>query len=160
MADNINLGSKLYICATAQASTLTEAQFEALTWVEIDDIVTFPSISEEVSMPTQTYVNRNRAVFQKGVYTGIATEVVVGYDYTDAGQDALYTASQASGKYAFKYVGVDTPNSGTTTNTTAYFRALVGPRAYAGGGAEDFVNHTYSLQITDQAPIWVEPEAI
>lgn len=160
MADNINLGSKLFICATAQPTNLTKIEFEALTWIEISDVVTMPSIGEEVSMPTQTYVNRNRAVFQKGVYTGVSTEVVIGYDYADAGQDAIEAASLASGKYAFKMVGVDSPNSGTTTNTTAYFRALVGPRSFAGGGAEDFVNNTYSLQITDQAPIWVEPVAI
>lgn len=160
MADNIFLGSKLYICATAQNADLNLAGFEALTWVEIDSVVTFPKVGEEVSNPSQSYVTRGRAVFQKGVYTGAATEIEVGYDYTDAGQDALFTASQSPRKYAFKMEGVDTPNSSTTTNTICYFRAMVNPRMAAGGGAEDFVNHTYPIQITDQSPIWVEPEAI
>ena len=160
MADNIFLGSTLHICTTPQASVLNLAAYEALTYVPIESIVTYPQVGEEVSNPTQSYVTRSRAVFQKGTYTGAATEIEVGYDYADAGQDALFAASNASGKYAFKMVGVDTPNSGTTTNTTCYFRALVNSRMSAGGNAEDFVNHTYPIQITDQAPIWVEPEAI
>lgn len=160
MADNIFLGAKVSICATAQASTLNKAGYEALTFINIDSVVTPPSVSEEVSMPTQSYINRSRAVFQKGVYTGGASEIVVGYDYDDAGQDALYVASQAPGKYAFMMELVDSPNVATTTNTIVYFRALVGPRMAEGGGAEDFINHTYSIQITDDAPLWVEPEAI
>lgn len=160
MADNIFLGAKVYICATPQASTLAQVGYEALTFVEVGDVVTPPSVSEEVSMPTQQYVNRSRAVFQKGVYTGAASEIVVGYDYADNGQDALFAASRASGKYAFKMELNDSPNVATTTNTVVYFRALVGPRAANSGGAEDFVNHTYPIQITDDEPLWVEPEAI
>lgn len=161
MADDILLGSKLYICATAQNSNLSQAQFEALTWVEIGSIVNFPQVGEEVSMPSQSYVDRGRTVFRKGVFTGIAAELTLGYDYANAGQDALRTAGDhVKNKYAFKKEKVDSPNSATTTNTVVYFRAIVSPITDTGGGNEDFDNLTYTLQITDQAPIWVEPEAI
>lgn len=160
MADEINLGGKLYICATAQASNLTEVQFEALTWVEIEQVLTMPSIGETDNFVSQTYVKDGRARFKKGVTSGNATEIVVGYDYSDAGQDALATASASRNIYAFKRVLTDSPNDVTTTNTIYYFRALVGAGVDSGGAVEDFTNITYPIQITDQAPIRVEPEAI
>jgi hypothetical protein len=158
MADNIFLGAKVSICATAQASTLNQAAYEGLTYVEVDPVVTPMSVSEEVSMVSQGYINRSRAVFQKAKYTGVSSELVVGYDSADAGQIAVFAASRASGKYAFKMEMTD--GTATMTPTIVYFRALVGPRAQAGGADEDFVNHTYPIQITDDEPLWVLPEAI
>jgi len=160
MADNLNIGSKLYICATAQNSNLTEAQFEALTWIEVTKIVSLPPVGMSVNMVDRVYVAEGIGRSRKGVLSGSDGELVVGYDYTDAGQDALYTASQSRSKYAFKLVGVDSPNTATTTNTIMYFRALVGPRNYAGGEAEGEVTHAYQIKITDQSPIAVEPEDI
>lgn len=160
MADNIWLGAKVSICATPQTATLSAAGYEALTFVEIGDVVTPPSISEEVGMPTQQYVNRTRAAHQKGVYTGAASEIVVGYDYDDAGQLILYTASRAKGTYAIKVELTDSPNTVTHTNTVVYARVLVGPRAQAGGAAEDFVNHSYPIQVTIDEPVVVPVEPV
>jgi len=160
MADTINQGGILSICATAQNSDLTQIQFEALTWVPISQIVTMPTIGETENIVQQDYVTTGRGQKKKGVITGNSTEVVVGNDYSDAGQDALYTASRTKNNYAFKREYTDSPNTGTTTNTIVYFRALIGRGVDAGGGVEDFVNMTYPIEINGQEPIKVEPEAI
>ncbi len=160
MSDNIYLGEEWYISATAQSSDLTQIQFEALTWVRIAQVVQGPTTGEEVNFVSQAYTGSGRARFKKGIQSGAASDFTVGYDYTDEGQDTLYTASRGRGIWAFKHVLTDTPNDATTTNTIEYFRALVGPRRRESGEVEGYVNHVFPIQITDQAPIVVEPEAI
>lgn len=160
MADNIWLGAKVYICATPQTATLNQAGFEALTWVEIDSVVTPPTLSEEVENASQKYVNRPRAAHQKGSYTGIRSEIVVGYDYDDPGQVILKAASKSKATYSLKLELTDSPNTATHTNSVIYARALVNPVSLAGGTGEDFVNPTYPIQVTMDEPIWVEPEVI
>jgi len=160
MADTINQGGSLWICTTAQNSDLNTAAFEALTYVEITRIVTMPSIGITTNMVQQDYIDTEISQFQKGVKAGSASELVVGKDTTDAGQDALIAASLTKNNYAFKRVYTDSPNTVTTTNSTTYFRALVGEAVDQGGAVEDFENYTFPIQINGQRPIVVKPEAI
>ena len=158
MADQLNLDGTLYVCATAQNGTLTKANFEALTWVEIGKIVTLPQVGFEANVVTQNYVNTDFSTDAKGFKNGIASEVVVGRDPSNAGQDILRTASGTRNKYAFKREYAD--NTATTTATIKYFRALVTSHLDAGGGGEEFDNETFGIKITGQSPIIVDPEAI
>lgn len=162
MSENvtINQGGKLFVCATAQNTTLTQVGFEGLTWVEIECVVTMPAIGVTENIVSQDCISADISTKRKGLKSGNSTEIVVAMDYEDAGQDALYTASLTKSNYAFKREYTDSPNVATTTNTITYFRALVGQRVDTGGGVEDFVNYTYPLEINGQLPITVEPEAI
>lgn len=158
MADQLNLDGTLYVCATAQNTTLTEAQYEALTWVEIGKIVTMPQVGFEANVVTQNYVNTDFSEDAKGFKNGTASEVVVGRDPSDAGQDILRTAAGSRNRYAFKREYADATS--TMTATFKYFRALVTSQLDAGGGGEEFDNETFGIKITGQAPITVEPEAV
>jgi len=157
MADDLNLNGTLYICATEQNSDLNEAAFEALTWVEIGKIVTLPQIGFEANIVTQNYVNTDFSTDAKGFINGMATEVVVGRDPSDAGQDILRTASNSRFKYAFKREYADAVSGFTAT--FKYFRALVTSEMDSGGGGEEFDNQTFGIKITGQKPITVDPEA-
>lgn len=84
----------------------------------------------------------------------MATEVVVGRDQSDAGQDILRTAVDSRSKYAFKREYTD---NGASTPTIKYFRALVSSNMDAGGGGEEFDNETFGIKITGQKPITVDP---
>ena len=160
MADETNQDGKLFVCATAQNSDLAQLGFEALTWVEVGRIVTFPEIGISTNYVSQDYVNTAISQCQKGVRSGNETEILCGKDNNDAGQDALIAAGLTKNNFAFKREFTDSPNTATTTNSIVYFRALVGEPIYAGGGVEDFENVTFSLQINGQRPIFVKPEAI
>lgn len=159
MADTgIKQGSKFYICETPQSADLLEAAYEALTWVEVANIVTFPDFGVTDNIVTQDYANTDVSQKRKGFRNASETELVVGYLPADAGQVALRTAAATKFNYAFKLESSDSPNA-TTTNTVRYSRGVIGGPNFTGGGGEDFDNETYQIAL-NQAPITVEPEAI
>ena len=154
MADQLNLDGTLYVCATVQNADINQTAFAALTWVEIGKIVTLPQVGFEANIISQNYVNTDFSTDAKGFKNGTATEVVVGRDMADAGQDILRTAADSRSKYAFKREYTDTA---TTSPTIKYFRALVNSDLDAGGGGEEFDNETFGIKITGQKPITVDP---
>lgn len=159
MADQINLDGTLYVCATVQPSNLADAAaYAALTWVEIGKIVTLPQVGYETNVVTQSFVNTDFSVDVKGYKNGMATEVMVGRDTADAGQDILRTGTDTRNIYAFKREYSD--NTTTTTATIKYFRALITSYMDAGGGGEEFDNETFGIKITAQKPIQVDPAAV
>lgn len=159
MADvGIKRESKLYICATPQAADLLQAGYEALTFVEIAKVVTLPDFGITDNVVSQDYIGTDVSQKQKGFRMASDTEIVVGRDYSDAGQDALRTAAATRYNYAFKLESSDAP-SALYTNTIRYSRGIVGGPNFTGGGGEDFDNETFQLGL-NQAPITVDPELI
>ncbi len=159
MADTgIKKDSKIYICETPQADDLLQAGFEALTWIEIGNVVTFPDFGITDNIVSQDYASTDVSQKQKGFRSASDTELVVGYDPDDTGQTAIRTAAGTRYNYAFKLESSDAPDSGTT-NTIRYSRGVVGGPNFAGGGGEDFDNETYQIGL-NQAPVIVAPEAI
>jgi hypothetical protein len=159
MADDLNMNGTLYVCATAQHNTeLNQAAYEALTWVEIGNIVTFPQIGFEANVVTQNYVNTDFSADAKGFINGTASDISVGRAPDDAGQVILRTAANSRYRYAFKREYADAVSGYTATFT--YFRALVTSELDAGGGGEEFDNETFGIKVTAQKPIIVAPEAV
>lgn len=150
--------SKLYICATAQAADLNLAGFEALTWVEIGRVVTIPDFGITDNIVSQDYIGTDVSQKQRGFRMASDTEIVVGRDFEDAGQDALRTAAGTRYNYAFKLESSDAP-SALYTNTIRYSRGIVGGPNFTGGGGEDFDNETFQLGL-NQSPIIADPELI
>lgn len=155
----IKKDSKLYVCETPQSSDLDQAGYEALTWVEVGNVVTLPDFGITDNIVTQDYIATDVSQKQKGFRNGAETEIVVGFDPDDAGQDALRAAAATRTNYALKLESSDSPNAATTTNTIRYSRGVIGGPAFAGGGGEDFDNETYQVGL-NQAPIIVKPEVI
>ncbi len=158
MADEINQGGTLAICAAPQNTDLTQVQFEALTYINIGRIVTMPQIGITTNIVQQDYVNTAISQKQKGVLSGNDTEIVVGNDALDAGQDALRAAAGTKANYAFVRTYTEVTGTGFVA-TKRYFRALVGEAMDAGGGVEDFENETFPIYINGQRPIRVESKA-
>lgn len=148
----------LYICETPQNSDLNESAFEALTWVEIDKIVTLPDMGRTDNIVSQDYVNTTVSQFQKGFANAGQSELVIGRDHEDAGQDALRVAAATRYNYAFKLESSDAPSS-AYTNTIRYSRGVISGPMLSGGGGEDFDNETYNIAF-NQVPVIVDPEAI
>lgn len=154
----IKKDSKFYICETPQQDNLLQAGFEALTWVPVEKVVTFPDFGISDNIVSQDYANTDVSQKQKGFRNASDTELVVGYDPDDIGQDAMRTAAGTRYIYAMKLESSDAPNA-STTNTIRYSRGVIGGPNFTGGGGEDFDNDTYQIGL-NQAPVIVAPEAI
>jgi len=148
-----------YVCETAQPDDLLQAEFEALTWVEVGNIVTLPDFGYTQNTVTQDYINTDMSQKRKGFKQGSESDLVIGRDYEDAGQTALRTIVESPANYAFKLELSDSPNPATTTNTVMYSRGIASGWNFSGGGGEDFDNATITIGLNQQ-PVIVDPEAI
>jgi hypothetical protein len=152
---NTNAKSKLFICATAQATDLDAAGFAALTFVEIKGV---GSVGETgVNTNILSYDTWDTEVTQKG--KGITNagdpEIEVARNTADAGQDILRTAAATNLNYAFKIERNDKLTA-LGTNTLLYNRGLVvGPRR-PNGRNEDFDLEIFQLAL-QQKEIVVDP---
>lgn len=150
--------AKFYICTTPQASDLDKAGFEALTWVQVDNVVSHPALTVTENMISQDYVDTDLSTNQKGFAKGKETALEVGYNSDDPGQIAMRAAADTRFEYAVKSELADAPDA-STTNSIKYTRCVIGQPEEAGGGGEDFVNDMFALGI-NQRPILAVPEAI
>lgn len=152
-------GGKFYISTTTVPADILLAAYQALTYVEVKNVVSTPAMGVEDNIISQDYLSTDVSQKQKGFANVTDGELVVGYTYDDPGQDAMRAAAVTRNQYAFKSELSDSPNIATTTNTVRYTRGFVGSGGDGGGGGEDFVNLTFMLAL-NQRPIWVEPAAI
>lgn len=146
-------GGIFWICETPQNEDLNQTQFESLTWVQVDCVVTEPDMGAEENIITQYYVDKDVSK-QKGNVTPSDSELVVGYDPDSTGQDVIDVASQTNFEYAIA-VEYKNPDAGYT-NAITYSRALIGLANRTGGGPEDWNNLTYPIALV-QRPITVKP---
>jgi len=159
MPAQVYKGGKFYIGSAPVNADLTQSGYEAVTWVEVGNVVTTPGMGVTDNMISQAYLDTDVSQWQKGIASATEGELVVGYDPDDAGQEDMIAAAAARTFWPFKSELSDSPNPATTTNTIRYTWGLVGSGGDAGGAVEDFVNLTFALRF-NQRPIWVAPEAI
>jgi len=153
---NSNAASKIYICATAQNSTLAQADYEALTWVEIGSVGSRGEMGKTTNI--LNYNTWNDSVIQKakGLTDAGSPDLEVARVPTDAGQIILRAAGAVgnNNNYAFKELRAD----GATgeVGTIVYNRGLVAGPTRPGGGNEDFDIERYTLAF-QQEEIIVDP---
>ena len=126
--DGTNASGKLYICATPQPAALSQAQFEALAWVQIVGLGSHGETG--TSSNILTYDTWDQSVVQK--YKGLddagSPEIELMRYPFDAGQILLRQAATTKFNYAFKLEKPD-KQVPTGTGTIVYNRGIVaGPR--------------------------------
>lgn len=150
-AANVNAASKLYVSSLPVGNTnLIQADFEALTWVEIGFV---GSIGETgISTNILSYDTWNTTVTQKakGITDAGSPDVEVARDPLDAGQIIMRTAGAVgqNQNYAFKILRADGTTS--TNGTVIYNRGLVTGPKRPNGRNEDFDLEVYSLALQQQ----------
>lgn len=160
MAKITNAGSKYYICATPQTPPVLQAALAGLTYVEIgfvgnrgdigadDNIISYSTMGEEV-------VSKAKGQKDAGSF-----EIECAYEATDPGQIIMRTAAGTKNKYAVKIEFDDAPASGASPKpTTVYAIGLIGGPAKTGGGPDDFVVDSFTVNVTDQDIITVSASA-
>lgn len=154
---NTNAGSKIYICATPQANDLVQADYEALSWIEIKQISNrgeSGSNTNVLNFPTWDTKVIQKA---KGLTDAGSPTIEVARVPTDPGQLALRAAAKTNLNYAFKELRNDAVTVGGV-GTVLYNRGLVTGPTRPGGGNEDFDIERFTLAL-QQEEIVVNPGA-
>lgn len=151
-----NASGKFYVCETPQPSTLTQAQYERLKWVEVTGIGSLPESGTQENVITYDTIDQDTSDKSKGIANAGDGTLEVSYDATDTGQIALRAMAATTYKYATARVIPDAPNS-STTNSVLYNRGVIGGPVMAGGRNEDFVVETYQFGYGPQKEIKVAP---
>ena len=135
---NTHAGMKLFVCETPQEDDLTEAEFAALTWVQVSGVGSVGETGSNTNI--LTYETWDDEVVQKGkgLTDAGSPDIEVARDPDDAGQIILRAAAETNFSYALKIEGTDAPPGANSTPTIRYNRGLVtGPRE-PNGRNEDF----------------------
>lgn len=120
------LGTRLYISDAAIASTIdTEAEFWAQSWTEVGLITQFGEYGRVFDLVTFQAIYDGRTYKLKGGYNDGQMSITVGQDLSDAGQDLLYDASNATTQdnWGFRIEFNDAPSS-VGGPSTVFFRGL------------------------------------
>jgi hypothetical protein len=168
MADT-NSGGKFYIAATTsgapavitptpQPDDLTQAEYEALDWVEVSNVGSLPDSGSNTNIVNYDTIDTDVTQKQKGVTDAGSGTLECARKANDPGQQALRAAGLTKFYYAFKRELTDAPDT-ETTNTIYYNRGLVTGPVHNGGRNEDFVLETFTLGYV-QREIVVGPTAI
>ena len=154
MPARVYRGGKFFISTTPVTADLNQAAYDALTWVEVKNVVSTPAMGVADNIISQDLLDTDVSQKQKGFTQVNDGELVVAFEPTDPGQIAMLAASNVRNSYGFKSQLADgtTPSTGTKRYTWGY----VGGGGDAGGGGEDFVNLTFQLAL-NQRPIVVNP---
>lgn len=154
---NANAGSKLYVCATPQANDLAQADYEALTWVEVKAVGSHGEAGTTTNILTYDTWDTTVTQKAKGISDAGSPEVELARLPNDAGQNILRTAAASNFNYAFKIERND-KLSDSGLPTIIYNRGLVtGPRRPLGRN-EDFDLEVFTLAL-NQKEVVVNPTA-
>jgi len=154
-----NKGGKFYICTTPQPANLNLAAFEALTFVEVANVVSVPDMGSNVNIVSQSFLANGPIQKYHGDEDAGGGDLEVGYLPADTGQIALNAAALTRNtNYAFKYELADAP-SALYTNTIRYQRGIISGPVNTGGASEDFPNRVYAIGF-NQRQVEAPPELI
>lgn len=153
---NSNAASKLYVCATVQNSTLSQTDYEALTWVEVSGVGSRGEMGKMTNMLSYNTWGDSVILKAKGLTDAGSVDLEVARIPTDAGQVILRAAAALgnNNNYAFKELRSDGPVGGV--GTVIYNRGLVTGPKRPGGRNEDFDLEIFTLGF-QQAEIIVDP---
>lgn len=153
------LGSKLFITDTAMAAAIdTEFEFMAQSYTEIGLIENLGELGRVFDPVTFQAIADGRTYKLKGGYNDGQMQMTLGQDLTDAGQDILYDAANASSQdnYGFK---LEMNDEATTSGgpTTFYFRGLAMSFRTQMGAVNSVVRSMSTIEIN--SPIIMTPPA-
>lgn len=145
MADLYSMaGCRFYIGnapMSLQAADLVEADFNSVTWVEVDGWSQAGPLGDTVNMITTALINRGRDLSQKGTAGNPQQQHVFAIIPGDAGQTAIRAAGAASNKnnYPFKVL-LNDPTGSPATASKRYYVGLVSEAVEAMGEANTIQN--------------------
>lgn len=154
---NTMAGSKIYICSTPQASDLLQADYEALSWIEVKSIGNLGETGVKTNILNYDTWDTNVTQKAKGITDAGNPTLEVARIPTDPGQLALRAAALTNLNYAIKIVRNDPVTVGGV-GTVRYNRGLITGPTNPNGKNEDFDLEVYTFGL-QQLEIVVNPGA-
>ena len=124
----------------------TKTAYAALSYTEVKEIESIGEFGDQASTITFTSLADARTRKRKGVRDAGDLSVVVANDPLDAGQLAMIAGQLTDFSYAFKVILADAADS-NDTDSTFYFRGLVGSARLNVGAANAMIKRTFAVLI-------------
>lgn len=141
------LGSKIYISdGSVTNATDTQAEYEALTWIEIAGVAEIPEFGDASESVNYDVIGEGRRRKQKGIRDAGDVALRMAFDSSDTGQQEIILAEASSLNWAFK-VELDDAITVSGTNTTFYFRGKVMGKRGRLGTASNVVERLSTIAI-------------
>jgi hypothetical protein len=135
---------RIFIGTTAPATT--QSEFEADTYIEIEEVESLGEFGDESADVTFTALKDGRTRHLKGPRDAGTKELVVGRDPLDPGQNALIAAEATKFEYNFKVIAADAASE-LYTDSVFYYRAKVMSGRVNAGAADNVVRRNFNLGI-------------
>ncbi|HYH39922.1 MAG TPA: hypothetical protein VD860_17000 [Azospirillum sp.] len=142
-------GSKIYI-GPANETADVEGEFSALSYTLVGEVEDLGDIGDTAGSTTFTSVGDRRVRKLKTTYDAGTFTLTVGFDGSDAGQDALVAAFSSDSDYAFKVTLNDGSEGSPSSPTILYFRAKVMSKPINIGNVENVVRRRFDIAINSE----------
>lgn len=149
MTINTNAKTRAWIGSEPNNAIALLDDFEAVTWIEINEIEDIGEFGVEGSEQTFLSLKDGYVRKLKGSLNSGTLEMICARDPSDAGQNKAREAAGEWDKYPFKIELNDKPTP-TGENTVYYFRAPVMSAKSNYGNADNIVRTTFNLSIDGQ----------
>lgn len=133
--------------ASTTDATDTQAEFEALTYLEVGEIQNIGEFGDQVSKIMFTALSNRRVRKFKGSYDAGALDLTVGFDSTDTGQAQVIAARASDADWAFKVTLNDAGTGSPSSPTTFYFLGKVMARTVIPGDVETVVTGRINIEL-------------
>lgn len=153
---NTNKDRKFYVCEVAKPNDLNQAEFEALTWVEVGNVGSVGETGTNTNIVSYDELATDVTQKSKGISDAGSPVIECARNDTDVGQIAFRTMAATKLAYAFKTEDADAPAG--FTNTIYYDRGIATGPTRPGGRNEDFIIENFTLGLV-QTQVVVSPVA-
>lgn len=122
-------GTKVFIGSVlnAKSEDFVAADFTAQVWEQINNVESIGAFGDTATEVTFDDIGKNRTQKLKGTRNAGNMELVVGIDYSDAGQIAILAAEKSIHDYAFKIEFNDAPAGGTPSQRMFIAKVMSAP---------------------------------
>lgn len=148
MAVQTAAGAKIYIGPVAASTVDTEAEFEVLSYTEIEEVESISVFGDTVNEVNFTALGDRRVRKFKGSFNAGNIQMVMGRSAAATGQAAFIAALAADDDYAFKVTLNDAGSGSPSAPTTFYFRGKVMSYETDIGNAENVVRANATIGIS------------
>ena len=157
MAISTSSGAKFYI-GPVDNSAVLQAEYEALTFVEVNEVESISEFGDQASTVTATTLADARVRKRKGVRDAGDITVVVLRDPLDPGQLDMVAAEATEFTYACKVEFADAADA-NDTDTVVYFRALISSVRIAGLQPNEITKRNF-VALIDSAVLEIASVAV
>jgi hypothetical protein len=139
-------GAKLSIGPIFSATVDTLTEFAALSYTQVNAVSSIGDFGDTSQEITFDVIDETRTRKAKGTRNGGTLSVVMAFDLTDTGQQALVTAFASQSAYAFRVEFAD-KLTGPGVNSAVFFYGKVMSNVVNAGGANDITRRTCTIGV-------------